>query len=120
MPTNLSSAALISTTAPTTNVNPASAYRQSLPGQSQTVPVAANNPQAQQAELTQAVQAINSYVQNLRRDLQFTVDEATDRTIIRVIDSETKEVIRQIPSEDVLALARSLERTQGLLLKAQA
>lgn len=120
MPTNLSTATLIRTTAPTTNVSPASAYRQSLPDQGQSVPPAANNAQAQQAELTQAVQAINSYVQNLRRDLQFTVDEATDRTIIRVIDSETREVIRQIPSEEVLALARSLERAQGLLLKAQA
>ena len=121
MPTNLSSAALIRITAPTANVNPASAYRQSLPDQGPSVPSsAASTPQARQAELTQAVQAINSYVQNLRRDLQFTVDEATDRTVITVIDSETQEVIRQIPSEEVLALARSLERTQGLLLKAQA
>ena len=125
MPTNLSSAALIRTTAPATSVNPASAYRQSLPGQGPSVPTEASTPEAKQAELKQAelkqaVQAINSYVQSLRRDLQFTVDEVTDRTIIRVIDSETQEVIRQIPSEEVLALARSLERSQGLLLKAQA
>ncbi|HWQ94303.1 MAG TPA: flagellar protein FlaG [Gammaproteobacteria bacterium] len=37
-----------------------------------------------------------------------------------MVDSETQEVIRQIPSEEVLALARSLEKNQGIILRAQA
>ena len=121
MPTNLSTTAIVRTPAPAP-ANAASRYevRQNLPDPGQTLPPVGVTGQSRSAELNQAVSAINNYVQNLRRDLQFTVDEQTDRTIIRVIDSETREVIRQIPSEEVLALARSLERTQGLILRAQA
>ena len=118
MPTNLSTATLIHTQPPR-NVNLVAAPRQNLPDQGAIVPPIASPPPVQQAELVQAVQVINSYVQNLRRDLEFTIDDKTDRTIIRVIDSETREVIRQMPSEAALAMARSLEQTQGLLLDTQ-
>jgi flagellar protein FlaG len=91
--------------------------RQSLPAEGQNVPA----PEAvHTTEIGKAVSAINSYIQNLRRDLHFTVDEETDQVVVRVIDSETQEVIRQIPSEEVLALARSLEKNQGVILRAQA
>jgi len=92
--------------------------RQNLPAQGQSVPP--DNAATQAAQLSQAVSTINDYVQNLRRDLEFTIDEATERTVIKVIDAETQEVIRQIPSEEVLALARSLEKAQGVILRAQA
>ncbi|MEO6697610.1 MAG: flagellar protein FlaG [Gammaproteobacteria bacterium] len=117
MPTNLTTVPLTQSAAP----KPAKVeLRQSLPAQGQNVP--ATGPQATDhtTELGKAVSAINSYIQNLRRDLQFTVDEQTDRIIVTVIDSETNEVIRQIPSEEVLALARSLEKNQGVILRAQA
>lgn len=62
-----------------------------------------------QAENLQgAVSQINDYVQNLQRNLQFTVDEVTGKDVVTVIDSESKEVIRQIPSEEALELARRL------------
>ena len=118
MLTNLSTAALIHTQ-PSGSVNSVGTARQNLPDQGTSVPPAANPPPIQQEELVQALQVINSYVQNLRRDLEFTIDDQTDRTIIRVIDSETKEVIRQIPSEAALAISRSLEQPQGLLLDTQ-
>jgi len=115
MPTNLTTASVTQTS----SSKPAAApVRQSLPAQGQNPP--ANEAAAQATEISKAVSAINSYVQSLRRDLQFTIDEATDRPIVRVIDSETNEVIRQIPSEEVLALARSLEKNQGIILRAQA
>lgn len=64
------------------------------------------------AELQDAVQKMNMYVQNIQRDLQFSVDEASGRNVVKVIDSKSKEVIRQIPSEEVLALARQWAEQQ--------
>lgn len=60
------------------------------------------------AELAEAVSHISDYVQQISRDLQFKVDESTGSTIVTVIDSETKEVIRQIPREEAVALAHYL------------
>lgn len=71
-------------------------------------------------EFAQMVRALKDYVQNIRRELEFTVDEETDRVIVKVYDAETQEVIRQIPAEEVLNMARHLARGDGLLLKAKA
>jgi flagellar protein FlaG len=49
------------------------------------------------------------------RSLSFRVDEASGRTVITVLDATTQEVVRQIPSEEVLALARALEVSGALL-----
>jgi len=48
-------------------------------------------------------------VQTVQRDLQFKVDEELDRTVIRVVDSDTGELIRQIPDDIFLELARRLK-----------
>lgn len=76
-------------------------------------------------ELAQAVKDIDSYVQTVRRELQFSVDETLGRTIITVVDGDTQEVVRQIPAEEVLALARHLrqlddKQVDGLFLQAHA
>ena len=65
------------------------------------------------------VEDLNSHVQNLQRDLQFNVDAESGRTIIKVIDAETRETIRTIPPEDISVLAQSLERHSGVLFKAK-
>ena len=62
----------------------------------------------QAGNLHEAVSQINDYVQNLQRNLQFTVDEESGRDVVTVIDSQSEEVIRQIPSEEVLELSRRL------------
>lgn len=59
-------------------------------------------------EVEQAVASINEYVQSLHRDLHFTVDRELDQTVVKVLDGDTGEVIRQIPDETVLELARKL------------
>ncbi len=69
--------------------------------------------EVQATELKKAVSNINSYVQKLSRDLLFSVDEGTGRTVIKVVDGSTDKLIRQIPSEDVLALARHLQDSEG-------
>ena len=79
-------------------------------------------------EVRVAVEKLNTQVQNLQRDLSFSVDESSGRTVVRVLDSETKEVVRQIPSEEVLKLAQQLEvilseanqQVSGILVEEQA
>lgn len=58
--------------------------------------------------------------QNISRDLEFTIDDELGKTIITVYDSESEEVVRQIPSEEVLALAKSLENNSGIIFKSSA
>jgi flagellar protein FlaG len=52
-------------------------------------------------------------------NLQFSIDDDTGQTIVRVTDRQTGELIRQIPSEELVALAKSLDRMQGMLLRQQ-
>ncbi len=73
-----------------------------------------------QTELGQAVDELNGFVQSVQRQLQFRVDDTTGRTVVKVIDRETDEVIRQIPPEEVLRLAQYLrEGDEGLMFRAQ-
>jgi uncharacterized FlaG/YvyC family protein len=61
------------------------------------------------------VRRLNELMAERERSLSFRVDEASGRTVITVLDATTQEVVRQIPSEEVLALRRALE-TSGALL----
>lgn len=67
-----------------------------------------------------AVIAIQSFVQSIRRDLNFSLDESSGRVVLKVIDGASGEVIRQLPSEEALRLAESLEEVRSLLFKAEA
>lgn len=71
-------------------------------------------------ELTKAVDEMNERSELLRRNLQFSVDDESGRMVIKVVDSQTDEVIRQIPKEEMLEIARSLEKAEGLLFRAKA
>ncbi|MCP4983458.1 MAG: flagellar protein FlaG [Gammaproteobacteria bacterium] len=67
---------------------------------------------ADSAGISEAVSRINEIVQSIQRDLSFNLDEDSGQTIIRVIDSESGELIRQIPSEEALAIANRLRDLQ--------
>ena len=62
-------------------------------------------------EVSQAVSEINDYLQSVNRELRFRVDEALPlgRAVISIIDSDTQETIREIPSKEALALAQRLQ-----------
>jgi flagellar protein FlaG len=69
------------------------------------------------ATVKAAAEQINKLVQQFDRHLQFTVDEETDTHVVKVIDTQSKEVIRQMPTEEMLAIAKALDKLQGLLIK---
>lgn len=76
-------------------------------------------------ELNNAVKNVSGYVQNITRELNFSVDESLGQTVVSVVDESTGELIRQIPTEDMLELAKNLaeirERTaKGLLFRGDA
>lgn len=56
----------------------------------------------------------------MAQNLQFSMDKSSGKTVVRVVDTSTQEVIRQIPSEEVLQMAQELDRMQGLLLRGSA
>jgi flagellar protein FlaG len=72
------------------------------------------------AQVTQALKSINKAMQNLSQGLEFTLDQDTHRTIIKVVDRDTRELIRQIPTEEVLEIAKALDHAQGLLIRQTA
>jgi flagellar protein FlaG len=59
-------------------------------------------------DLKQAVIQLNDFVQNMQRDLQFSIDKESGTMVVKVIDAKSEKVIRQMPSEETLRLARSL------------
>lgn len=71
-------------------------------------------------DVDQAVEKINTAVQAVSQKLEFSIDKDTDSFIVKVVDKETKEVIRQIPSEELLNIAKALDKLQGLLIKDKA
>ena len=81
-------------------------------------------PKIDAEDVAKAVSEISDYVQNISRDLQFQVDKQTGSTIVTVLDHETKEVIRQIPTEEVVAIARYIaenapDPVKGLLMNGE-
>ncbi|WP_445366940.1 flagellar protein FlaG [Methylomonas sp. BW4-1] len=55
----------------------------------------------------------NSLLQSVNRNLQFKVDDSTKELVVKVVDSETGDVVRQIPSEEMLAFIRRMQELDG-------
>lgn len=70
----------------------------------------------QREQLGEAVTQLNDFVQNVQRDLQFEVDNEAGQTIVKVVDQQTQEVIRQIPDEVAMRLAENLQQNEPLTL----
>ncbi|MER0171006.1 MAG: flagellar biosynthesis protein FlaG [Nitrosomonas sp.] len=78
-----------------------------------------SNPRSKD-QVNEAVQKIQGTVDNLAHNLRFSIDEDTGKTIIKVMDVHTEEIIRQIPSEEAVEIARTLDKVQGLLFNGKA
>lgn len=73
------------------------------------------------SQVREAVDKINDVLQTMTSaDLKFSVDEETGINIVQVVDKSTHEVIRQIPSKEVVSIASGLGKLQGLLIKRSA
>lgn len=71
-------------------------------------------------EVKNAVEKLNKSVELSSRSLQFSVDEDTRINIVKLIDTDSKQVLRQIPSEEILSIAKAIDKLQGLLIQDKA
>ncbi len=94
------------------------------PAQNQAVPRQAPQATLEKAQTSEAfkkvVDAVQQRLSAAAPDLSFSVDSASGETVIKVTDPATNDVIRQIPSEEVLKLNQEIRRMQGLLFSKKA
>lgn len=72
------------------------------------------------SDVKKAVNEINKALQAISQNLELSVDTDTNKVIIKVIDQQTKQVLRQIPTVEAMEIAKSLDKLQGLLIRQQA
>lgn len=75
--------------------------------------------QVEPKKIQEAVENIQEFVQTVRRDLNFSLDDSSGQVVVKVTDSHSGDVIRQIPSEEALELAERLSEARSLLFTAQ-
>ncbi len=93
---------------------------QAVTGNGQTLPPAAPPPASGNANLDQKVKQLNQYAQSINRAVLFSIDQESGRTLVKVIDINTNEVISQIPSKQILVLDQALGGGSGLVFSTKA
>jgi flagellar protein FlaG len=73
-----------------------------------------------QEEVEQIVREVNDHLQAMHTELNFSVDKETEKVVLKIINSKTHEVIRQIPAEEALRIASRLSKLLGLLIDGNA
>lgn len=71
-------------------------------------------------KLTQVAAELSDMMSMMRKGLAFKVDENSGQAVVTVLDRDTGDVIRQMPSEEALKLAEKLSEVTGLLMKTEA
>lgn len=69
-------------------------------------------------DIRQTALKVNDYMRLSDTHLEFIVAEQTGRVIVQVVNSQSREVIRQIPPESVMRFARTMTQLRGLLFNA--
>ena len=72
------------------------------------------------AEVQAAVDKANASLSTMDHALEFTIDPDTSAVVVRLIDRQDNRVLRQVPSPEMLAIAKALDRMQGMLLQSRA
>ena len=67
-------------------------------------------------EAQQVARHLNAELKPFNTELSFSVDKETEKIVIKIVSSETEEVVRQIPAEEVLRIAARVRKLLGLLV----
>lgn len=81
---------------------------------------AAASPPTDRTTLQDAVQKVQDFLSGMASELKFSIDDDTGIQVVKIIDNTTQEVIRQMPSEEMLAVAKALDTIKGLFIKNTA
>lgn len=84
-------------------------------GNSNSTAIATENAQLTVQEAAETLEALNSVMQQMQRGISFQMDEKSGRSIIQVIDRDSGDVIKQMPSQDLLKLINHMQEMQSLL-----
>jgi flagellar protein FlaG len=76
--------------------------------------------QVEKEELVGAVKKLNEHVAPALQTIEFYLDQESKRMIVKVVDTETQKVLRQIPNEEVVAMSKTLDKLQGLVIRQTA
>lgn len=71
------------------------------------------------AEVEKVAQQLQEFVKSLNRNVSFSVDEESGRNVISVVEVKSGELIRQIPSEEILKLASRISKAAGLIVQEE-
>ena len=77
--------------------------------------VASNNLEMIRDTLKKISESLNSEMEMRKKDLQFSVDEITNRFLVTVLDKDSGKIVKQIPSDAILKVAHNLEALKGIL-----
>lgn len=75
---------------------------------------------SQKLSVEDAVKRLADFVAPTNSEINFSIDEESGVRVVKVLDSQSKEVIRQFPSEEAIQLAMALDKLQGLFVKEKA
>jgi flagellar protein FlaG len=67
-----------------------------------------------------AIKRLSDFVSPSQSSLSFSVDDVSGRQVVTIVDTQSNEVIRQFPSKEAIAIARALDKLQGLLIRDKA
>lgn len=70
--------------------------------------------------LVTAVKKLNDFVAPALQTVEFAIDQQSERMVVKVVDTTSKKVLRQIPNEEVLAMSKTLDKLQGLMIRQTA
>lgn len=78
--------------------------------------------QISQRQVEESVKRVTESLKSVTsNNLEFSIDDSTGKTVVKVVDASTKELIRQIPSEEMLAIAQAIDgEIKGLLVRNKA
>ncbi|VWX35522.1 conserved hypothetical protein [Limnobacter sp. 130] len=71
-------------------------------------------------ELIEVVQKANAALTSNQSNLKFLVDSDNGKPIVQIVDRETQEILKQIPSVEMLKIAKAIEKMQGVLMSREA
>ncbi len=77
-------------------------------------------PPATKQDLSNAVDKLNKFVAPTLQSIEFSMDEESNSIVVKVVDTATKKVLRQIPNEEVIAISKTLGKLQGLVIRQTA